>query len=130
MKTLNGRKVIWRRVAIKDMKQIIAVNNSLKLPKGKLAAQVAHAAVATFIDASHKARRAWLSDGMPKVVVKGRDVEELKRLEEATRRQGIPATLITDAGKTVLASGTITALGLGPAKDEELDNLTGGLKLL
>ena len=112
------------------MKQVIVVNDSLKLPKGKLAAQVAHAAVAAFIDASDRARRAWLSDGMPKVVVKVRDVEELGRLEDAAHRKGIPASLITDAGKTVVASGTITALGLGPAKDEELDNLTGGLKLL
>ncbi len=112
------------------MKQIIVVNDSLKLPKGKLAAQVAHAAVAAYIDASDRARRAWLSEGMPKVVVKGRDVEELEHLEDAARRQGIPACLITDAGKTVLVSGTMTALGRGPAEDEELDNLTGGLKLL
>ena len=112
------------------MKQIIVVNDSLKLPKGKLAAQVAHAAVAACIDASDKARRTWLSEGMPKVVVKVPDVEELGCLENTARKQGIPASLITDAGKTVVAPGTITALGLGPAEDEKLDNLTGKLKLL
>lgn len=34
------------------MKQVIVVNESLKLPKGKLAAQVAHASVAVFVDAT------------------------------------------------------------------------------
>ncbi len=67
---------------------------------------------------------------MPKIVVKARDADQLKRLEDAARKQGIPVSLITDAGKTVLAAGTITALGLGPADDDELDKLTGALKLL
>jgi len=58
LKKLNGRKVIWRWVAIKDMNQIIVVNHSLKLPRGKLAAQVAQAVVAAFINAGDEARRA------------------------------------------------------------------------
>ncbi len=36
------------------MKQIIIVNEGLKLPKGKLAAQVAHASVASFLDTDVK----------------------------------------------------------------------------
>jgi peptidyl-tRNA hydrolase, PTH2 family len=33
------------------MKQVIIVNEALKLPRGKLAAQVAHAALAGFLNA-------------------------------------------------------------------------------
>jgi peptidyl-tRNA hydrolase len=47
------------------MKQVIAVNESLRLPRGKLAAQVAHAAVAAFLKAGTEARRSWLDQGMP-----------------------------------------------------------------
>lgn len=112
------------------MKQIIVVNESLKLPRGKLAAQVAHAAVAALLQASEKAKRRWLADGMPKVVLKGESAEELKQLEEAAQRRGIPACLITDAGKTVVPAGTITCLGLGPALENELDELTRDLKLV
>ncbi|MEW6443059.1 MAG: aminoacyl-tRNA hydrolase [bacterium] len=112
------------------MKQIIVVDDSLKLPRGKLAAQVAHAAVAAFLEAGKDAQRAWLSAGMPKVVLKTLGPENLKGLEAAAKRAGIPAAMIADAGRTVLAAGTVTCLGLGPAAAEALDALTGELKLL
>ncbi|MEW5746650.1 MAG: peptidyl-tRNA hydrolase Pth2 [Nitrospirota bacterium] len=112
------------------MKQVIVVNESLKLPRGKLAAQAAHAAVAAFLSADEDARRAWLASGMPKVVLRAESDEELKRLDEAARQRGIPASLIADAGRTVVPAGTITCLGLGPAEAASLDELTGELKLL
>lgn len=112
------------------MKQIIVVNESLKLPRGKLAAQVAHAAVAAFLAASEEAKRLWLASGMPKVVLKSQSAEELRQLEEAAKERGIPAYLITDAGRTVVLAGTVTCLGLGPAPEEALDELTGELKLV
>jgi peptidyl-tRNA hydrolase len=112
------------------VKQIIVVNESLKLPRGKLAAQVAHAAVGAFLEASGEAKSRWLAKGMPKVVLQSESADELKQLEEAAQRRGIPACLITDAGKTVVPAGTITCLGLGPALENELDELTGELKLV
>lgn len=51
------------------MKQVIVVNEALKLPRGKLAAQVAHAAVVAFLVAGDEARQAWLAAGMPKIVM-------------------------------------------------------------
>jgi len=112
------------------VKQIIVVNESLKLPRGKLAAQVAHAAVAAFLEASDEAKRRWLAEGMPKVVLKSESAEKLEQLKEAAQRRGIPAYLVHDAGRTVVPAGTITCLGLGPASDNELDELTGELKLV
>jgi PTH2 family peptidyl-tRNA hydrolase len=112
------------------MKQVIIVNQSLKLPKGKLAAQAAHAAVGAFIEASDEARVKWLEEGMPKVVVQAQDESELRHLLDLALQNGIPALLIEDAGRTVVPEGTITCLGLGPAPDEVVDRLTGELKLL
>jgi PTH2 family peptidyl-tRNA hydrolase len=112
------------------MKQVIVVNQSLKLPKGKLAAQVAHAAVGAFIEASDEARVDWLEEGMPKVVVQALDETELRRLLDLALQNGIPALLVEDAGRTVVPEGTVTCLGLGPASDGEIDRLTGELKLL
>ncbi len=106
------------------------VNHSLKLPKGKLAAQVAHAAVGAFLEASDEARGHWLEEGMPKVVVQAQDETELRRLLDLALQNGIPALLVEDAGRTVVPEGTVTCLGLGPAPDGEIDRLTGGLKLL
>jgi peptidyl-tRNA hydrolase len=112
------------------MKQVIVVNNALRLPKGKLAAQVAHAAVAAFLEAGAAAQAGWLEEGMPKVVLRVEDEQALLRLQAEASELGLPASLIEDAGRTVIPEGTITCLGLGPAEDEALDRLTGELKLL
>lgn len=112
------------------MKQVLIVNNALKLPKGKLAAQVAHASVAAYLEAGPAAQQAWLADGMPKVVLRGDDEQALLRLQAEAASLGLPACLIEDAGRTVIPEGTITCLGLGPAEDADLDALTGDLKLL
>jgi peptidyl-tRNA hydrolase, PTH2 family len=102
----------------------------LKLPRGKLAAQVAHASVAAMLEATAEARRAWVADGMPKVVLRCESEQELFALEAAAERASVPNALIRDAGHTVLEPGTVTCLGLGPAPSEAVDLLTGELKLV
>ena len=111
------------------MKQVIVVNNLLKLPKGKLAAQVSHASVA-FIAAEEKIKQTWIKKGMPKVVLKSDSEELLIKLLSQAEVQGIPRCLIEDAGKTVVPEGIITCLGPGPAPESQLDELTSDLKLL
>jgi peptidyl-tRNA hydrolase len=102
----------------------------LKLPRGKLAAQVAHASVAALLEAPADARRAWLEEGMPKVVLRCESEQELRALAAAAERAGLPNALIEDAGHTVVAAGTVTCLGLGPAPIEAIDALTGELRLV
>jgi peptidyl-tRNA hydrolase, PTH2 family len=110
------------------MKQVIVVNEALRLPRGKLAAQVAHAAIAAFLRAPVDAQRSWLAAGMPKVVLRCDGEEELLRLYAAAT--DVPAEVIRDAGRTVVPAGTATCLGLGPAPAETLDALTGTLRLV
>jgi PTH2 family peptidyl-tRNA hydrolase len=112
------------------MKQVLVVNAALRLPKGKLAAQVAHAAVGAFLEATTSAQQRWLEEGMPKVVLKGNSAEELRQLQTLARQRHIPTCLISDAGRTVVPAGTVTCVGLGPAGDNEIDEITGTLKLL
>lgn len=112
------------------MKQVIVVNRSLGLPKGKLAAQVAHAAVGAFLAASAESQAAWLESGMPKIVVYAADADALIQLEARAHEHQIPACLVRDAGRTVLSAGTITCLGLGPALADVLEPLTGALQLV
>ncbi|SRR5258706_11683812 len=112
------------------MKQVIVVNRALSLPKGKLAAQVAHAAIGAFVAASEQSQVAWLQVGMPKIVVYAADADALVQLEILARQHEIPACLVHDAGRTVIPVGTITCLGLGPATADALDPLTGRLPLV
>ena len=112
------------------MKQVIVVNRSLALPKGKLAAQVAHAAVGAFVAAPQQAQVAWLQVGMPKIVFYAADADALIQLEARAREQQIPACFVHDAGRTILPAGTLTCLGLGPTLANQLDRLTGELPLV
>ena len=112
------------------MKQVIVVNESLVLPAGKLAAQVAHAAVAALLEADRETQQAWFNAGMPKIVLAARSEQDLLTFEDQAKRADIPAALIRDAGRTVVASGTITCLGLGPAPAAQIDKITGSLPLL
>ena len=112
------------------MKQVIVVNEALRLPRGKLAAQVAHAAVAALLHAPQDAQRQWLMAGMPKVVLRCDSEGELLELETRASEAGVCAALIRDAGRTVVPAGTATCLGLGPAPIDAIDALTGALKLV
>jgi PTH2 family peptidyl-tRNA hydrolase len=112
------------------VKQVIVVNELLRLPRGKLAAQVAHASVAALLSASHEVLRAWMESGMPKVVLRGDDDAQLIALEGQAANAGLPTALIRDAGHTVVAPGTLTCLGIGPAPDEDIDAISGTLRLL
>ena len=112
------------------MKQVIVVNESLVLPAGKLAAQVAHAAVAAFLRADRPAQESWLNQGMPKIVVAARSETQLRELEKQATEAGIPVAPIHDSGRTVIAAGTLTCIGLGPAPAAEIDKITGALPLL
>ena len=112
------------------MKQVIVVNESLKLPRGKLAAQVAHASVASLVSSSSEQQKAWFEIGMPKVVLAGNKEQEVTELYQKAINANLPAYLIKDAGKTVITSGTITCVGIGPALKDEIDKITGHLKLV
>jgi len=112
------------------VKQVIVVDESLALPRGKLAAQAAHASIAAFLRAPARSRSAWLAEGMPKVVLACGSEAELLGIHARAVEAGLPAELVRDAGRTVVAEGTSTAVGIGPADDPALDPITGALKLV
>ncbi len=113
-----------------EYKQCIIVREDLKLSKGKLAVQVAHAAVSASEFADREAYEAWKEGGQKKVVLRAPSLQDLFELKELARKHGISTALIQDAGLTEVPPGTVTVLGIGPAEVGELDRITGHLKLL
>jgi PTH2 family peptidyl-tRNA hydrolase len=111
-------------------KQVILVRQDLKLPKGKLAAQVAHASVGALVKSHKDDVRKWRISGEKKVVLKVSGKEDLFRLKEEAEDAGLIAAVVTDAGRTVLEPGTVTCLGIGPDREEKIDSITGKLKML
>ncbi|RLA77410.1 MAG: peptidyl-tRNA hydrolase [Deltaproteobacteria bacterium] len=112
---------------------VIVVRTDLDLGKGKMAAQVAHAAVTASYTAWRRKRdlfKRWYDEGQRKVVLKVRSLQELMEIKETAESLGLITALIKDAGLTQIPPGTVTALGIGPEKEEVLDRITGHLKLL
>lgn len=112
------------------MKQVIVVNQALNLPPGKLAAQVAHAAVAGFLQSGAREQRAWLEAGMPKIVLRAESETELREIAAAAQAAGLTIAPIRDAGRTVIEAGTLTCVGVGPDDPARIDAVTGALKLV
>jgi len=111
-------------------KQAIVVRKDLKMGIGKASAQVAHASVGAMKEADKRSVELWELEGAKKIVLK---VENLKSLNEVRKRaeaDRLPYFVVRDAGLTQIKRGVVTCIGIGPAEDDKIDELTGMLKLL
>jgi len=120
----------FRRLTSSVFKQVVVLRTDLGMGKGKLVAQAGHALLAACKKADGKTIREWEATGCEKVAVRASSEKELLALRDEARRLKLPTALIRDAGHTQVPAGSITALAIGPAKEEEVDRVTGGLKLL
>lgn len=112
------------------MKQVIMVRQDLKLPKGKMAVEVGHASVEAVLKSDKDKVKEWRQEGMMKIVVKVKDEKELFKYKQEADDTGLVTAVITDAGKTVVAPGTVTCCAIGPDDEEKIDKITGKLKIL
>jgi len=113
-----------------EIKQVIVVRSDLRMSRGKLAAQVAHASLEAYKKASFKMISEWSLQGSKKVILKAKNLRHLLSIERSCRKLKLPCALIRDAGKTELKEGTVTCLGIGPAESSKIDKVTGSLPLL
>jgi len=112
------------------MKQVIIVRADLKLPKGKLASQACHASVEAVLCADKDVVEKWMKQGMKKVVLKVRDKRSLMYYYKKAKKMKLNVSLIRDAAKTFLKKPDVTCIAIGPDKEEEIDRVSGKLKML
>jgi PTH2 family peptidyl-tRNA hydrolase len=114
-------------------KMVLVVRGELRLTAGKVAVQVAHAAV-MLVEAGRKrnadALAAWFAQGQRKIAVVVPTIDDLEQLQRLARAKGLMTEVVEDAGLTEVPPGTKTVLGIGPARAEEIDAITGSLPLL
>ncbi|MCC7552078.1 peptidyl-tRNA hydrolase Pth2 [Candidatus Micrarchaeota archaeon] len=115
------------------IKQVIVIRKDITLGKGKLAGQVAHAAVAGYrivMGDNPEVVAKWEMWGEKKVVVKVENEKELVDLFQKLKDKKIPVALIRDAGLTQIKPGTKTCFAIGPWYEDQIDKFTKDLKLL
>ncbi len=110
-------------------KQVLVVRKDLKMGIGKLISHACHASLDAALMTDEKILNDWRNEGAKKIVVKVKSLKELQDLEKKVKKEKIVHSLIKDAGLTQLKKGTITVLGIGPAKEKIVDKITGKLKL-
>jgi len=71
----------------------------------------------------------WEEGGQAKVVLKVETERELLELATMARNLGLITSLVCDAGRTQIAPGSKTVLGIGPGPVKIVDRVSGRLKL-
>ena len=111
-------------------KQAIIVRSDLGMGKGKLVAQGSHASLQAYMKCDEETRDEWIEEGSKKITLKVDSEKELTELFNQAKKRKLASALIRDAGHTQVEPGTLTAVAIGPAEEDEIDVITGKLKLL
>ncbi|CRK95114.1 CLUMA_CG008592, isoform A [Clunio marinus] len=116
-----------------EYKMILVVRNDLKMGKGKIGAQCGHASVGAYQKAMERNPaivERWEYSGCAKICVKVESEQELMNIKKGASVHGLNHYLVHDAGRTQIAAGSATVLAVGPALNDQIDLLTGNLRLL
>jgi len=112
-----------------EYKQCIVIRADLNLSRGKAVVQAAHASLLSYERAPVQDSKKWKDQGQKKIALKVNSSEEIYSLRDYAEKLGLPSAIVEDAGLTEIPEGTVTALGIGPARVEEIDKVTKNLDL-
>lgn len=144
----------------RKIKQVVLIRRDLKMPPGKLGAQVAHASRKVLIDKLEhvhpnkhgisfgngevaRCRQIvfggfvdgvdpiewWIDNDMTTVCLGVKNDTELFDIYKQAKSKHLPCSIITDLGRTVFKEPTRTTVAIGPFWVDEIDKITGHLKL-
>ena len=110
------------------------VRSDLNMSSGKMAAQAGHGFLDVFIKAQEMRPETiplYKTNHGIKVCLKAKNLYQLERAKAELEEAGIPVALITDLGYTQFeGQPTITVLGVGPAKRNEVNHILKRFQLL
>ncbi|PVH21380.1 peptidyl-tRNA hydrolase [Candidozyma haemuli] len=121
-----------------EVRMTLIVRSDLKMGKGKAAAQCSHATLALYkrmADASKGSYNPTLlqrwerGNGQAKITLQVPNQEDMDVMFAQALSLGVNAYIVHDAGRTQIAAGSATVLGLGPAPKLVMDQITSDLKL-
>ncbi|RLV91875.1 Peptidyl-tRNA hydrolase 2 [Spathaspora sp. JA1] len=121
-----------------EVRMSLIVRQDLKMGKGKAAAQCSHATLALYKKITNPNSPAYnpemvsrweYGNGQAKITLQVPNQDEMDMLYAQAISLGINAYIVHDAGRTQIAAGSATVLGLGPAPKSVIDQITSELKL-
>lgn len=128
------------------VKQVLIVRKDLNMRKGKIVAQCSHASMSFLtkplmgkleLDQTEATIKIdndiveWINSGFTKITLYVNSEEQLLNVYQMGLMKGLKSSLITDKGLTEFNNvPTNTAVAIGPNKSEDIDVITGNLKLL
>ena len=140
------KEKISKKVIDRETKQVIVIRKDLNMRKGKMVAQGAHASFVAIFNSmkwhpldntlfinlwEYKDIDRWTKTGFKKICVSVNSESELLEIFNKAKNAGLVSALITDAGLTEFDGvPTKTCCAIGPAFSDEVDKITGHLKLL
>jgi len=113
-----------------DYKQIIVIRTDLGMSVGKMIVQGCHASMLASRLARDEDIDAWMKEGYRKIICEARSLEDLKAIAASCEEKGVSCCSVEDLGLTEIEPGTLTALGIGPAKNSEINKVTKRLEKL
>jgi PTH2 family peptidyl-tRNA hydrolase len=135
-------------------KQVIVIRKDLNMRKGKMISQGAHASLKAVLDLMHSqpnessqgsegneewtlfldggsAIHDWINGIFTKICLSVDSEQELLDVYNKAKEKGLICSLIQDAGITEFGGvPTYTCCAIGPCFNEEVQEITGHLKLL
>lgn len=114
-------------------KLVLIVRTDLGMSPGKIAAQCGHATLACYkalLKKNPKLIQHWERTGQAKIALKAASEDQILELEAIAKSMDLCARSIIDAGRTQIAAGSRTVLGIGPAPVALINEVTGNLRLL
>lgn len=132
----------------RKVKQMIVIRKDLHMTKGKMIAQGSHASLGIILEMMNKKIEnngysltlnvekgfplySWLKGGVKKVCVYVNSEEELINIYNMAEEKSLPVIMIEDDGLTMFKGvKTKTCIAIGPALEDDIDEITGNLRLL
>jgi len=124
-----------------EHKQVIILRKDLNMRKGKLVAQGAHASMGailslckqdgdTLVLEMDERTKPWLTGRFKKICVYVNSEEELLQIYNTALTNGLVCTIIKDSGLTEFNGvPTLTAVAVGPDREDKIDEVTKHLPL-
>ncbi|XP_022204981.2 peptidyl-tRNA hydrolase 2, mitochondrial [Nilaparvata lugens] len=130
-KTLNDEGEPKQDDGENDCHIALIINSSLKMGKGKVAAQCGHSVVSLMKQARKSNEVLYekcVSGACQLQLFSVESSDDFNRLRQMATGCSLPSYVVADAGRTQIASGSLTVLGVGPASAESINHFVTGLK--